>query len=305
MPRMKRKKYDGAVYHVMSRSISERNLFGCNEDKDYYLNLLKRYKDQYHCNIYAYILMDNHVHLFINPNGFDISKFMHSLNSAYVWYFNKRYPRHGPLFQGRFASRIVDNDTYALTLMAYIHNNAADLPGYAGSEETYRYSSYGIYTGDLEDDRHIVNTRFLLKIFSRNKDTARRKCHEFTRSMKGTGIMKEVDGSIIRAYTENEYRDEKKILLRDGKPDDIIRKIAGIPGTGTVENLRAKRIREASGTRAFVTYVLKVLCGYTYKMICEYIGNMSVSGISRLFREGFRLTNSNAMYRSAFNALIQ
>jgi REP element-mobilizing transposase RayT len=289
----------------MSRSISERDLFQCVEDKDYYMHLLKRYKEEYHCSIYAYCLMDNHVHLFINPNGFDISSFMLGLNTAYVTYFNARYGRNGHLFQGRFASTIVNDDTYALTLMAYIHNNATDLPGYAGREETYRYSSYGVYTGHRKDDRGITDTGFLLKIFSSDINNARRKCREFTCSMGGTDIMAEVDENIVRAYTENEYRDERKPLLRDEKPGGMISRIAGVLGEEVARNLCAKHIRETSGTRAFVTYILRVLCGYTYRKICEYIGNMSVSGISRLFREGFSLVNSNALYRNAFNVLLQ
>ncbi|MDH7565318.1 MAG: transposase, partial [Clostridiales bacterium] len=138
MPRAARKKSGGSMYHVMSRSISEIDLFRCDEDKAYYLTLLKRYTEKYYCKIYAYCLMNSHVHLYINPCGFDISSFMLSLNTAYVTYYNRRYQRHGHLFQGRFASTIVDNDTYSLTLSAYIHNNAKDLPDYAGKEELYR-----------------------------------------------------------------------------------------------------------------------------------------------------------------------
>jgi Transposase and inactivated derivatives len=304
MPRKSRVKSPDAMYHVMSRSISERDMFQCDGDKDYYLHLLKRYNEQNNCSIYAYCLMDNHVHLFINPNGFDISKFMLCLNSAYVSYFNSRYRRHGVLFQGRFASRIVGDTTYALTLMAYIHNNAADLASHDGSIETYKYSSYGIYTGYRKDDRAIVDSGFLLKIFSSNIATAQRKCREFTGSMIGTDIMDEVDGNIIREYTDNEYRDDKKFLHRDEKPGSMICRITGILGEKVTRNLRAKHIREASGIRAFVTYVLRVLCGYTYKMICEYIGNMSLSGISRLFRVGFSLASRNKTYHKAFNLLI-
>jgi putative transposase len=305
MPRRAREKFADAIYHIMSRSISERDLFQCDEDREHYLHLLKRYKDQNHCSIYTYCLMDNHVHIFINPNGYDISKFMHGLNSAYVSYFNRRYGRNGHLFQGRFASRIVKDDAYALTLMAYIHNNASDIPGYAGREETYPYSSFGVYTGHRKDDGGIADTGYFLEIFSSDIAKARLNCREFTGSRRGTGMMAEVDENIIRAYTECEYRDERKFLLRDGKPGGMLRRIADILGEGVTVSLRAKHIRESSGTRAFVTYVLRVLCGYTYRMICEYIGNMSASGISRLVGKGFSLTGSNPMYRNAFNALIQ
>lgn len=306
MSRPARKKSMDSMYHVMSRSISEKDLFLCNEDKDYYLSLLKRYKEKHHCHIYSYCLMDNHVHIFINPNGFDISRFMLCLNTAYVTYFNKRYDRHGHLFQGRFASRIVEDATYALILMAYIHNNAEDMPGYAGREESYQYSSYGIYTGHMKDVMGIVDTGFLLKIFnSEDKGIASQKCYKFTKSMQGTDIMEEVDVNIVRAYTENEYRDEKMLLTRNANPEELIRKMGDILGIRITERLKAKHIRETSRIRAFATYVMRILCGYTYKMICEYIGNMSISGVSRLINEGFRLTNNHLQFRNTFNILIQ
>jgi Transposase and inactivated derivatives len=305
MPRKARIKAEDAIYHIMSRSISEVDLFQCNEDKDYYLRLLKRYKEKYHCSIYAFCLMDNHVHMFLNPNGYDISRFMHCLNSAYVTYFNKHHKRHGHLFQGRFASRIVNDDIYALALKAYIHNNAADLPGYSGREETYRYSSYGVYTGYRKDIYGIVDTGFLLELFNKDIGKARLKCIEFTSSMRGSDIMADVEENIVREYLDNEYRDDRKILVRSEKPGSLIERIAGILGKRVAEDLRAKYIRETSGSRAFVTYVLRVLCGYTYRMICEYIGNMSVSGISRLFKEGFNLVSSIPTYRNAFKLLVQ
>jgi len=305
MPRAARKKSEEAMYHVMSRSISEVDLFQCDEDKDYYLSLLKHYKEKYHCKIYCYILMSNHVHIYINPCGFDISTFMRCLNNAYVSYFNRKYGRHGHLFQGRFASTIVDNDTYSLTLSAYIHNNARDLPGYAEKEEYYRYSSYGIYTGYRENIEGIVDTDFILSHFGKDRNTARQKYKSFTESMKETGIMKEVGDTIIKAYTENVYVSEKRYIMRKRTPEEIIYKISGFLDRRANESLRAKYSRDASKIRAFTVYVMRAICGYTYKSLCEYIGNMSMSGVSRLTKEGFRLIKEDSRYRNTFNTLIQ
>jgi putative transposase len=47
------------------------------------------------------------------------------------------------------------------------------------------------------------------------------------------------------------------------------------------------------------------LCGYTYKDLCKFIGNMSISGISRLSNEGFKLVKEHTRYQNAFNCLIQ
>ena len=289
---------------MMSRSISEISLFQSDEDKHYYLMLLKRYIDKFQCKIYAYCLMSNHVHLYINTCGFDISTFMLCLHTAYVTYYNKRYKRHGHLFQGRFASTVVDNDTYSITLSAYIHNNAKDLPGYEGREELYRYSSYGIYTGQRRDTDRIVDTGFLLKLFSNNVDTARQKYWAFTQSMWDTGIMKEINENIVNAYTENEYKSEKQHIVRYRAPDEIIEKIGEILKERLPERLRTKYSRETSDIRAFTTYVMRVLGGYTYKKVCHYIGNMSMSGISRLTNEGFRLLSEDTQYRNIYNSLI-
>ncbi|MCX8132324.1 MAG: transposase [Clostridia bacterium] len=304
MPRVARKKSPECSYHIMCRSISEIDLFQDNDDKKYYLSLLKRYSDKYKCSIFAFCLMINHVHLFINPKGFDISTFMHSLNSAYVVYFNRKYKRHGHLFQGRFASTIVDNNVYALTLSAYIHNNAKDIEGYAGREEDYAYSSYGIYTGKRKDAYGIINTTMVLELFSKDRKVAVNKYYNFVKSMKDTGIMKEVDESIWNAYVENEYRSEKKYIARDIKPETVVKKVCSILGENISAGLRAKYNNEMTDIRAFVTYIMRVLCGHTYKEICGFIGNMSLSGIVKLSNKGYNLIKAHKLYQDAFESIL-
>src|SRR3989338_7110933 len=59
----------------------------------------------------AYVLMPNHFHILVNEiieNG--LSRFMEKLATGYSMYFNKKYERVGPLFQGRFKGEHVDND---------------------------------------------------------------------------------------------------------------------------------------------------------------------------------------------------
>jgi len=82
MPRAARKKETEGIYHVMARSISEFNLYPDDDDKEYYLNLLAKYRKKYKCKVYGYCLMTNHVHIHVDPCGFDISKFMQCLNLA-------------------------------------------------------------------------------------------------------------------------------------------------------------------------------------------------------------------------------
>jgi hypothetical protein len=236
--------------------------------------------------------------------GVDVSTFMHGLNSAYVSYFNRRYKRHGHLFQGRFASKIVTGDTYSLTLSAYIHNNSKDISGYNGREEEYPYSSYGIYTGLRDDKEGFIDTSFILKQFSSDASRAREKYKAFVEIMRDTGIMKEIDTEILRQYTQNEYRSEKRHITREKSTDRVIQKACELLGESQPESIRLKYQREKSSLRAFIAYIMRVLCGCTYKKICETIGNLSLSGVVRLSREGYRLYTQYKIYRDVFGALI-
>jgi hypothetical protein len=62
--------------------------------------------------------------------------------------------------------------------------------------------------------------------------------------------------------------------------------------------------RDKSRLRAFTAYVMRVLCGCTYKKICGIIGSLSLSGVVRLTGEGYRLYKEEKRYRDAFCALI-
>jgi len=305
MPRTARVKSSECIYHIMSRSISEINLFQCDEDKSYYLSLLKRYKEKYKCSIYAYCIMDNHMHLFINPNGFDISTFMHCLNNAYVSYFNRKYKRHGHLFQGRFASTIVDSNAYAISLSAYIHNNSKDIEGFNGKEHLYPYSSYGIYLGIQNDRYDLIDKKFILDQFSKVPEKAVKLYQQFVMDMKESGISNVIDEDIVASYVTNEYRSEKKTFARDMDPDTLVHKVLKVMDIQSPTALKNKYSRKYSNVRAFIVYTMRVLCGYKFREICEYIGNITMSGITKLSMKGFYLTTHDEHFQKAMKSLLQ
>ena len=82
--------------------------------------------------IHAFALMDNHFHILakqIKENG--ISNFMNKLG-GYSYYFNKKYKRVGPLFQGRFKAILVRTDEQLKNVFVYINTNPVGLikPGW-------------------------------------------------------------------------------------------------------------------------------------------------------------------------------
>ncbi|MCR4436315.1 MAG: transposase [Clostridiales bacterium] len=304
MPRKAREKHPEAIFHIMCRSVSEFMLFRDDDDKDYYIGLLKRYKEKYQCHIYAYCLMDSHLHLHLDPNGFDVSKFMHSINTAYVRYYNKKYNRHGHVFQDRFESRILDTDEYNLAVSAYIHNNAHDIEGYAGKEENYKYSSYGIYLGQRKDFQNLVDTSFIMGLF--NKDNSKKfaeKYFAFVSHQRDIGSLKEMKKRLEKA-AEYEYISGKKIILRDIQPSKVISYISGKLMTAEKDSRAAGYRRKVYEFRAFTAYALRVLCGLSYKDISSSIYNITISGCSRLCDKGYELiSRENSIYKGIFDEL--
>ena len=74
----------------------------------------------YGFEIYAYVLMDNHYHLLLKTSSLNLSLLMRQINSRYGMYFNKKYKRVGPLWQGRFKSWYVYDEKYLKSLVKYI-----------------------------------------------------------------------------------------------------------------------------------------------------------------------------------------
>ena len=76
------------------------------------------------CNVHAYVLMTNHVHLLMTPTASgQISRVMQSLGRRYVRYINDRYRRTGTLWEGRSKSSLVDGETYLFRCYRYIELN--------------------------------------------------------------------------------------------------------------------------------------------------------------------------------------
>lgn len=302
MPRKAREKSPESIYHVMCRSNPEILLFRDDDDKDYYLFLLKKYIDKYQCKLYAYCLMDNHVHLHLDPKGFDISKFMHSVNTAYVRYYNKKYSRYGHVFQDRFQSKILNTEAYNFAVSAYTHNNPNKIQGYSGKEENYPYSSYGIYLGLRKDIHNLIDKSFMMGLFNISDEKLFiKRYREFVSHQRDIGSISEI-GKLLTTV-ENVYISGRKVILRDRTPSKVISFIAESLNIKEKTDLPTKS-RKTHLCRAFTAYALKVLCGLSYKEICEKMCNITISGCSNLCTRGYELLNNDPVYASLFDQLL-
>lgn len=167
MPRVARIKSSTGIYHIITRGINQQNIFSSDDDYERFLNTLIRYCQKSSCEIYAYCLMDNHIHLLLKEGLEPLATTMKRIGTSYVYYYNWQYNRKGHLFQDRYKSEPVEDDAYFLTVLRYIHLNPLKA-GIIDDLSSYPYSSYSEYTNKAR----LVNPLFALNIFDQDKEQA-------------------------------------------------------------------------------------------------------------------------------------
>lgn len=177
----------GSFYHIYNRGVEKRDIFLGRRDLSRFLaaidfyrkspqptkfsdfkrgfSPLKKITEQKETiRIYCYALVPNHFHLLVQQleeNG--ITEFMRKLLDSYTKYFNIKYERVGPLFQGSFKAKLIESEAYILYLTKYMHKNV--LPHSKWEHELNICSSYPYYLSGTEHS--FCNTKFILDYFSK------------------------------------------------------------------------------------------------------------------------------------------
>jgi putative transposase len=287
MPRVARIKSNESIYHVMCRSISEVKLLKDDEDKLKYLDYIRNYQKLHKFNVYGYCLMDNHVHLMIDSNGADISQIMHGINFSYARYFNRKYKRHGHLFQDRFKSKVINTDGYLITASAYIHNNATDVEGFKECPENYEYSSLAVYLGLRKDPFELIDSNFILALFGNNFKKARGRYYQFVFKCDNKAeedIEFENEGTL--------YTSQRTILARNIEAEQILDYVS--KATNTPKTMFYTRYnRKITKAKALLIILLKNLCNFSSAKICSFLGDVTQANISRLAGIGLEFIKGN------------
>ena len=126
MPRTARKLPDDSIYHVLNRGNCRMRIFHKTGDFQAFLKLLEEGRRRAQMRILGYCLMDNHWHLVVWPRrGKDLSNFLQWVGTTHVrrWREHRGINGEGHLYQGRYKSFLVQEDSHFLTLMRYIESN--------------------------------------------------------------------------------------------------------------------------------------------------------------------------------------
>lgn len=140
----------------MVRGINKQPIFRMNEDRLRYLEVLAEVQEKVPFVLHAYCLMDNHVHLLLQELEESVGDIMKRIGASYVYWFNRKYERVGHLFQARFRSEVVEDDSYFLTVLRYIHQNRVRAKLVDRCID-YHWSSYVAYASAAQQGKALVN----------------------------------------------------------------------------------------------------------------------------------------------------
>lgn len=176
-----RKLSESKIYHVMIRGNEKKDIFLDDEDREEFLYIIREKNKEKKWNIYAYCLMNNHVHLLINEGVNEIARIMQRINISYAHYFNKKYKRVGHLLQDRYRSETIEDDSYMLACVRYIHNNPVKA-GIVNDAPLYRWSSLNSYLDRGYQDPVGIDRSTVLGMFSENENQAVKLFMEFNKT---------------------------------------------------------------------------------------------------------------------------
>ena len=191
MARKPRIHYPGAHYHVMLRGNGGMEIFGDDQDHCRLLLILQEGIERFGYRVYAYCLMNNHIHLVIQVGDVPLSRAMQNLSFRFTRCMNWRNKRTGLLFQGRYKAILVEADEYLLQLAAYLHLNPVRA-GMTNDPLDYRWSSHRAYMG--KESVPWLSYDAVLSQLSKRRTVARTHFANFVAEQAGLGHRKEFHG---------------------------------------------------------------------------------------------------------------
>ena len=184
MARKPRLHIPGGLYHVIVRGNARQDIFFAPEDRRQFYELMAEGIARFGYRVHAFCLMTNHSHLALQAGDRPLSTGMQNLAFRYTRYLNARLKRVGHLFEGRFKAYLVDQDSYGLALVRYIHFNPVRARIVA-QPAAYAYSSHRAYLG--RDDLPWLTTDWVLGQFASRIGVARMRFARFIHEGKAEG----------------------------------------------------------------------------------------------------------------------
>jgi len=280
MTRPLRLSFEGAVYHITARGNRKEKIFYSDNDKGIFLGKMIEAFEKYSFICYAYCLMGNHYHLFIKTPLANVADGIHYLNASYANYFKAKYKIVGPIFQGRYKSILVDEDSYSLNLSVYVHLNPLRAR-LVKNVSKYRWSSLLDYI-EVREPMEWLDTAFILSQLDNDLEEAKKNYKRFV--LENTDMKSPLGDSYKNIVLGDEvFRKRiKKMIKAVGMKREIPE--TKFVGSYTPDEIIDRISKELKVERS---EIFRKRRGNTYRQLALYLAKkhtrMSLREIGKLF----------------------
>lgn len=187
------------------------------DDSDYlhFLEYIKMIRDKHPFKIHSLCLMTNHFHIVIETGDYAIWYTMQKITSLYAGYFNFRYNFTGHLFEGRYTSKIIEDEKYFLEVSRYVHLNPVKAKMVKDPID-YAYSSYALFAAEdfsMENVNEDVSKKEMIK----------RMMAELVDTKRVLGLFKNNSKELYRKFVDDKisHLEHEQMIQKDMKEDDM------------------------------------------------------------------------------------
>lgn len=282
MARKPRIHYPGALYHVMVRGNNKETVLLDDLQKNKYLSILTRYKKMFDFKLYAFCIMDNHVHLLVEVNETPLSSIMQRIQQVYTQWYNYTFDRTGHVFQQRYKALLCDKDSYLLKLVKYIHYNPVRSDLAKGIN--YPWSSHRYYSVEQIDT--LVDTTFVLNMFSPDMEKA---IVQYSQYLKHKPENKDYEDTVevpeLIQNTEHDKLEQEDTLSFD----DLIELVCRNEGISKELIINKDKTQKVSNARKAIIILSNKYCSISNIKLAEHL-NLAPSMTSRIKAKRFKQT---------------
>ena len=109
------------AYYVSSKGKDGQDIFKDDQDKIYFINLLKQQRIKSKLTFYGYVLLPDLYACILETSKNNFIQSMHRINSGYANYLNRRYQYKNKLFHDRYKGYIIEKKNYLAEVSRYLH----------------------------------------------------------------------------------------------------------------------------------------------------------------------------------------
>jgi REP element-mobilizing transposase RayT len=156
--------FENATYHITSRGNNRQTIFHNNNDFIIFLMMLSSIIVEHDWCCFSFCLMNNHYHLVLQTPKPNLAKGMHKLHCKYSNYYRHCHSFTGKMFEGRYDSQIICDDSYVLEAIRYDLLNPVRA-GLVKQPQDWWWSSYHETSGLVDKDNSFVDSEWVKSLF--------------------------------------------------------------------------------------------------------------------------------------------